>query len=350
MGSRPTLQLGQKPEDQHWLPFARRPLGRSWRAIWIKTWIIPDTKSPFMWDLFPRQVVGRLPTARVIGGVVRETKLPPPPASLLRATIHLLRPLVRLLLRAGVTFPVLAEHLRQLFVEVAISELPEGRRTDSRLSLLTGVHRKEIRRLREVGVDELSEPEVVTLSSEIIARWLGDATYGGQGGPRLLPRSSDKGPSFETLVSSVTTDVRPRTVLDEWLSQGLVALDAQGRVRLEVRAFVPKPGEAAQLYYFGRNLHDHVAAAVANILARGVAPFPDQSVHYDGLNIPVAAALEKEARAAAGQLMLEINRRAVELTDEAEKNQSDRVGPTRRLNLGVYMFVEDEPPTDNPQS
>jgi len=67
-------------------------------------------------------------------------------------------------------------------------------------------------------------------------------------------------------------------------------------------------------------------------------------------NIPVAAALEKEARAAAGQLMLEINRRAVELTDEAEKNQSDRVGPTRRLNLGVYMFVEDEPPTDNPQS
>ena len=80
---------------------------------------------------------------------------PPPPAALLRASRRLLRPLVRLLMRAGVTFPVLADLLRTLYVEVAARDLlvdPKAQ-TDSRISLLTGVHRKEIRRLRELPPD-----------------------------------------------------------------------------------------------------------------------------------------------------------------------------------------------------
>ena len=63
---------------------------------------------------------------------------------------RLLRPLVRLLIRSGVTFPVLANLIRALYVEVSLRDLltDAKARTDSRVSLLTGVHRKEIRRLR----------------------------------------------------------------------------------------------------------------------------------------------------------------------------------------------------------
>jgi hypothetical protein len=269
-------------------------------------------------------------------------------ALLLQATGHLLRPLVRLLLRAGITFPVLADTLRQLFVEVASGEASvEEPRTDSRLSLLTGIHRKEIRRLREAEGAGLVEPAVVTLSSQILARWLGEARYlDGGGRPLILPRVTTEGSSFETLVRSVTTDVRPRAVLDEWLSQGLVTQEAGDHVRLVASAFLPKPGQAAQLFYFGRNLHDHIAAAAANVGAEERAPFPDLSVHYDRLPRPVALLLEEAARAAAGRLMLDINRVALDLTATADVALDDP-GPTRRVNLGVYLYVEDEPPSES---
>ena len=66
---------------------------------------------------------------------------------------RLLRPLVRLCIRSGMTFPALAQLLRELFVNVAEHDFAlEGKeQTDSRVSLLTGIHRKEVARLRGAG-------------------------------------------------------------------------------------------------------------------------------------------------------------------------------------------------------
>src|ERR1700733_1292675 len=85
---------------------------------------------------------------------------PLPPALLLKAARRLMRPLVRLMMQSGLTFPVLADTLRRLFVEIAVADLliDAKARTDSRISLLTGVHRKEIRRLREMPVDPVDPP------------------------------------------------------------------------------------------------------------------------------------------------------------------------------------------------
>ena len=72
-----------------------------------------------------------------------------PHASLLQALQKLLRPLIRLLLAQGVTFPMLASQLKAVYVQVAKEEfkLTDKRQTDSRISLLTGVHRKDVKRL-----------------------------------------------------------------------------------------------------------------------------------------------------------------------------------------------------------
>ncbi|MCB8881553.1 hypothetical protein ACELLULO517_14980 [Acidisoma cellulosilytica] len=264
-----------------------------------------------------------------------------PTEAILNASAHLLRPLVRLMLRVGITFPVLAERLRMLFVEVAASSIEQDKaRTDSRLSLATGIHRKEIRRLREAGggapVPALREPSSVTLTSALIARWLATPTDDVW----LLPRSAASGPSFDALVRSVTTDVRPRAVLDEFLAQGIVTLEAGDRVRLNMQAFIPAPGAEAQLFYFGRNLHDHIAAAAANVLSTDHAPFPDLSLHYDRLSTGAADALDAAARAASARLMQDINRQAAAIA--AADDASPKSGPTRRVNFGIYLYVEDE--------
>ncbi|CAH2604139.1 conserved protein of unknown function [Rhodovastum atsumiense] len=266
---------------------------------------------------------------------------------LLKAVLRLLRPLVRLLARNGVTYPVFAELLRGLYVDVVARDLlrdPRDR-TDSRISLLSGVHRKEIRRWREAGAASLDVPEDVTLSSQIIARWLGAEPWRDPDGtPRALPRLASAGsPSFEELVASCTRDLRPRAVLDAWMEQGLVSVDAQDRVVLDIRAFVPSPGRDEQMFYFARNLHDHIAAASANVTGSGVARFLDRSVHYDRLPVEAAARLEALGRESAQAMLLAVNRAAIEIADRADATATPG-GATQRVNLGVYLYVEDESP------
>ncbi len=249
---------------------------------------------------------------------------------------------MRLLIRSDITFPVLADLLRTLFVEVAAVDLDPGERarTDSRISLLTGIHRKELRRQREQA-GATAEPAVVTLHSSIIARWLGDRAYADpEGRPLPLPRTGPA-PSFEALVANLTRDVRSRAVLDEWLAQGTAALDANGRVVLHAPAFLPQADDEARLFYFARNLHDHAAAATANILSVAPAPFLERSVHYDKLGPEAAAAMEQHAREVAGNALLEVNRAALALADADDASGEKR--RTRRVNFGIYLYVEDEP-------
>jgi hypothetical protein len=253
-------------------------------------------------------------------------------------------------MQSGVTFPVLADLLRGLFVEVATTDLlldPRAR-TDSRVSLLTGVHRKEIRRLREQEVAPDAVPPVVTLASQIIARWVGTPDFlDPQGKPLPLARVGQPGAagaSFETLVAAVTADVRSRAVLDEWINQGIVTLDAEGRVRLEASAFIPRAGSTEQLFYFARNLHDHMAAAAANMAAPGPAPFVDRSVHYDRLPAAAAQRLEALGREAAQAMLLGVDHAALKIADEADAAAAEPGGATRRVNLGVYLYIEDDKP------
>jgi hypothetical protein len=259
----------------------------------------------------------------------------------------LLRPLVRLMMRSGVTFPILADTLRTLFVDVALSDMltDAKSRTDSRASLVTGVHRKEIKRLRSLPPDRPDVPEVVTLASQIVARWLGSPAYADAAGqPRVLPRFAQAGdarPTFESLVQLVTSDVRPRAVLDDLISHGAVSLVDGDRVQLNTQAFIPRPGGAEQLFYFARNLHDHVAAASINV-AEVRPPFLDRSVHYDDLTPGQAQELRAYAREVAMRVLLDINRKALELLDRAPAGVPAQDGPPQRVNVGIYLYQEND--------
>lgn len=272
----------------------------------------------------------------------------PPDSQRLQAPIaRLLRPLVRLFLRSGLTFPALCDLLRELYVNVAEYDfaLPGKEQTDSRVSLLTGIHRKEVRRLRGAGAPISAAPASLSRTSRIIARWLAAPEFtDSQKRPLPLPRVADRegGPSFESLVASVTRDVRPRAVLDEWLDSKLATIDAEGRIVLAEAAFVPRGGSDQQLYYLGRNLHDHAAAAVANVLG-DEARFMERAVHYDGLSPALAERLEQRSRELAQEALQEANREAHAACETDE-------GGDYRWTFGVYVYREQErkPPPQAP--
>ncbi len=191
--------------------------------------------------------------------------------------------------------------------------------------------------MRGAGAPVRLVPASVSRSSMIIARWIAAPEFTDpSGAPLRLRRAGDPGggPSYEDLVESVTRDVRPRAVLDEWLDRGMVSIDEEGRVRLEEAAFAPRPGDDRQLYYFGRNLHDHVAAAVENVLA-SEPPFFERAVHYEGVSREMAEAMLALSRRIAHDALQTVNR-------EAQTAYARDPGGSWRWTFGLYLFREDE--------
>lgn len=279
----------------------------------------------------------------------QNTSAPGIPPSLVAAIRHLLRPLVRLLLSHGVTFPAFCNLAKSAYAKIAEEEfrLASKPQTDSRISLLTGIHRREINRLRNELATEISLSQRSSMSALLLAIWSGYPEYlDEQGLPVPLPRLANKGGglSFESLVQSVSKDFRARVVLDEWLRQGIVMLD-NDIVHLRADAFVQPQETEEKIYYFGQNIHDHLAATVHN-LAGGAPPFMERCVFYDKLSADSVKQLSDYSRSVGMKALHSVNKRAAEL-QKRDEGQADAV---YRTNFGVYNFSEAEVPDETPKN
>lgn len=263
---------------------------------------------------------------------------------LAQAIKRVLRPFVRLMLAHNLTYTFLIDILKTLFVEVADAEfLIDGKRqTDSRISLISGVHRKDVKRLREEApqVEDVM-PENVSLGSQIIAIWSANPRYLDEDGmPKPLMRFSqaEDDVSFESLVKSVSKDIHPRSVLDEWLRLGVASLDTENVVHLTTDAFVPQEGFAEKVYYFANNMHDHAQATVSNVIG-GRESFLERCVHYDGLTQESVKQLHELTKKQGMKSLREVNKLADAL---ATKDQSS-VDANMRMTYGVYYYYESVP-------
>jgi hypothetical protein len=262
------------------------------------------------------------------------------PPALLQAIQRLLRPLARLLMAYGVNFVAFSNIAKGVFVDVAARDVhfDDGLVTDSRVSLLSGVHRREVKRLREEMQRQAPPPPVVSLGAQVVSRWCAEPAFlDHQRRPLPLPRQASQGGevSFERLVESVSKDIRPRAVLEEWLRLGVVALDEEDRVHLVEHAFVPARGLEEKSFFLGKNIGDHLAAAGHNLLD-GQPPFLERSVYCDGLSPESVGKLRALSRELAINAMQEINRRALEF-QEADLGRADA---SQRMTFGVYYYAE----------
>ena len=272
-----------------------------------------------------------------------------PDAELLAAVELILRPLARLFLEQGLVFGTAEEMLKAAYVRVADAEyrLRDEPPTDSRVSVLTGVHRKDVRRLRDPAVETSPAPVELPFASEVVTRWISDDRYlDARGAPRVLPRAAPAGdPSFDELVAGISTDVRPRVLLDELVRLGVAARTKDGNVELLVSAFVPQKDRTQRLFWFGRNIHDHLAACVHNLVERS-PPMMEQSVFSFELS---EASVEHVAELTRNEWKNVVGR-LIRALGECEARDRLSGETSRRMNIGMYFYHEsaDSPASHGP--
>lgn len=261
-----------------------------------------------------------------------------PPPQLVAAITRVLRPLVRLMLSFQITYPVLTGLLKSIYVDVAEREFQvKGKRqSDSRINLLTGVHRKDVKRLRAAPRAQREIPLSASIGAQLIGHWLGNKSMLDDSGrplPLALKSSGSDNISFDALVEQVCKqDIRPRVILDEWLRLGVAHVE-NDHVVLNTGAFTPDQGFEEKVYFFGKNTQDHISAATHNLLG-GKPSYFDRSVYYDQLTESSVEALAELANTLGMQALTEMNRAALARQEQDKKISGNKF----RMNFGIFNF------------
>jgi hypothetical protein len=266
---------------------------------------------------------------------------PKKPQALSTATLNLLRPLVRILLRNSVSHRTLTEWAKQAYVEVANAEFGiEGKKqTISRIAILTGLTRKEVQRLLQRPPDgEKSMGEEYHRAARVITGWVRDPDFSDGSGHPLPLRMEAKHASFNELVKRYSGDIPIRAMLDELLRVGAVKELKDGRICLLSRGYIPQKSTTEKLSILGTDTADLIATIDYNLYVKPSKPRFQRKVMYD--NVPAEVAKEFQVLASAqAQELLEALDRWLSHRDRDVNPASKGTGRVR-VGLGVYHFEE----------
>lgn len=172
---------------------------------------------------------------------------------LVRLVVRILRPLVRLLLRHGMSCQEFTEISRWVYVDVAMRDREfalksRSKQFKSRAAVITGLSRKEVLRLLEFkGPEELEDIQPLNRAARVLTGWTENTLFcEGKDQPKVLPIKGGTG-SFHDLVRLYSGDVPPRAVLDELRRCGAVEIVDGDSVRLRRFAYFPETGSSEEI-------------------------------------------------------------------------------------------------------
>ncbi len=252
---------------------------------------------------------------------------------LLGAVGRILRPIVRLLIRNGIASDSLTELVRKTYVDVAEEEFPlEGKRqTISRISVITGLNRKEVSRLRALDpVDITTEAAQRNRAAVVLSAWLRDEDFlDRKGDPRDLEFAGDA--SFSELIRRYSGDMKPRAMADELLDAGAIE-EVDGRLRMTARGYVPGTDQTTLIAVLGTDPVQLIETIDHNM--RSDDKRYQRKVEYD--NIPAELAPEFRALSArlSQHLLEELDRWLSQRDRKRDVSENENI----TLGLGVYQI------------
>lgn len=261
------------------------------------------------------------------------------------AVLKLLRPLIRILLRNGVSFGTFADLAKWIYLDVATSEFGiSGRKqSTSRVSVITGLSRREVMRVRQLQRPDIrAGTERHNRAARVIAAWRREKQFlDAEGQPLPLPMEG-RGATFGDLVSRFSGNVPPRAVLDELLRVGAVERLEDGRLCLRARAYIPKSTDAGRLHLLGVDVRHLISTIDQNLNPGPSGPLFQRKVAYDNLPNEILPEFRRQF-APKAQALLES---ADQWLAQRDRDAAPSVSGTGRHRAGFGIFFFEEPYAD----
>ena len=263
-------------------------------------------------------------------------------ATLLSAFKPLMRPLIRILVRNGVSFGEFSELLKTVFVESAqdVLQLPDSRQSVSRIAITTGLTRLEVSRLL-TQTEEDAEALAGRLSrvGRLLTGWHQDSDFTGPYGiPYEVQFDAAPGrKSLSELVRRYTPDVPADEMLDELKRIGAVLDLGNGYIRVLIRSYIPSAADPAKFHAMSVAFTD-----LAKTLDQNLRPDEDHKLFErrvwapNGITQSDALDFDTYVKDRGQQFLESLDDWLSTRETEAMKN-----GAEHRVKLGVamYMFV-----------
>lgn len=277
-----------------------------------------------------------------IDGFVENKALP-----VLRSAIRrLLTPLIKIVLRNGMPYRVVAEELKKVYVQVAEEEflLDERKQSNARVAIITGISRKEVSRIRSGLYEEDSDARgSFNRAARVITAWIRDPGFQDESGNPLSLPIEGRARSFTSLVRQSSGDMLVRAMLDELVRVGAVEVENK-HVRLINRSYIPASCDVEKLRILGTDVASLVETVNHNLHHNGSEPHLQRKVYYD--NLP------KEALSEIRQLSKRHGQEFIELVDQYMRQHDRDVNPEVRgegeytAGVGVFYFESETPKED----
>ncbi len=220
--------------------------------------------------------------------------------------LALLRPVAQLMIDGDIGLAGAVELLKSTLVDVAYAQSPDV--SVSQISLMTGVHRKDVKRL-EAGHPA---PPKTSAAARVLTLWQNEPDYLEGGQPRVLTRDGDAG--FDALVSLAKVDAAPATVLSLLIASGN-AVEQDGLIRFVTASMVPND-RAEKMGAAIATLVPHLDTTIGNLI--GHTEHWDQALRYSHLTEKAALELEADATRMALEMLEALNKKAHALQQTEE--------------------------------
>jgi Family of unknown function (DUF6502) len=259
----------------------------------------------------------------------------------LGAMARLLRPLVKLLLEKGISYDQAADVLRKTYCDVAFTDafaLPGRKQTDSRVSVLTGLTRKDVARLKEMTLESPGLMANHNRATRVVTGWwLDHPMEGTASGAAPLPIDGESN-SFAAVVRKYSGDMPVRAVLDELVRTGAVQI-RDTSVELVTQLYTPDSNELNKIEYLGADVADLIATISHNLNATPDNALLHQRIFSDNVPQELVSSVHQVIRELAFPILDEAKRRVAAFDRDVhpELQGSGR----KRISFGVYFAEED---------
>ncbi|OUS28665.1 hypothetical protein A9Q99_11590 [Gammaproteobacteria bacterium 45_16_T64] len=255
------------------------------------------------------------------------------------ALANLLRPLVKLLIKRGFSYSSFAEVARRLFVDVAAEEfkIPGKKQSLSRISVLTGINRKDIAKILDrPNPSESDNQKGTNRPSRIIQGWLRDDDFvNDSGSPKPLHFEGAEN-SFSELVRRYGGDVTPRAVFDELIRVNVVNLNPQQRIVLCSSAYIPQADLEEKFRIMGRATNDLFNTLDHNLENDPHTTRLQRTVAYSNIPVKALSQVRLRSKEEGEQFLLQINQWLSQ--QDKDINPESKGSGKARAGIGIYYF------------